>query len=485
MTVDKHIVQLIAEMKRKGHLPALDRNVSALCALINDNETRMADLAAIIMRDAALTSNVLSVANSVAYRPKEPIKTISNAVIFLGFEKIQALALGLAIFRQSYETVRNRELYRLFTCAYVAGTLAMTLVRKTGQGNQEEAFISGLLQQIPRMLLANSFPEQYQDMEKLMQRDACSPNEACRRVFGMNYIEITHAIADYWRLPDSLRTSLRDADGTFGAVQRVVRLCSHIADMLFGNLPAGEKNMQEAEAAMHEIVDDDVSLEVFIIDACVADSNMQRFFNLSYKDIEMMVRIAAWGKVDTAEIATSVTVGNVLREEPRAEEPGALIGHFLSELMMGVQRHAGLNDILMIAQEAIYRCLQPVCVFTAFLDAGRDQLLGRLYAGQSVMLHSHDFKCSLKTGDTLVAEALAAKKPLQAAVGSRSIITNPALITQLKLSFVAVAPICIGTRAVGAYFVGRRVELPFSSEEMRWIEAIAGHVGMTLETTKQ
>jgi len=79
----------------------------------------------------------------------------------------------------------------LFTCAYVAGTLAMTLMRKTGHGNAEEAFVSALLHQMPRMLLANSFPEQYREMEALMQREGRTINDGCNQIFGMNYIEIS------------------------------------------------------------------------------------------------------------------------------------------------------------------------------------------------------------------------------------------------------------------------------------------------------
>jgi len=108
---------------------------------------------------------------------------------------------------------------------------------------------------------------------------------------------------------------------------------------------------------------------------------MQRFFNLSYKDIEMMVRIAAWGKVNMAEVATSVTMGNILKDESRTDDPAVLIG-----------------------PEAIYRCLNPICVFTAFVDAAKENL------------------------------------------------------------------------------VGRGVDIPFSSEELRWLEAIAGHVGMSFES---
>ena len=38
-------------------------------------------------------------------------------------------------------------------------------------------------------------------------------------------------------------------------------------------------------------------------------------------------------------------------------------GFTLTELMVVLRARVGINEILMVAQEAIYRCLTPSCVF--------------------------------------------------------------------------------------------------------------------------
>ncbi|MBW2492908.1 MAG: HDOD domain-containing protein [Deltaproteobacteria bacterium] len=94
MTDNFKTQQLIEEMRSKGNLPAINENVQAITQITHQSHTRAVDLATVIMRDCGLTSNILATANSVIYRPRYPIKTVTYAVTFLGFEKIRSLALG-------------------------------------------------------------------------------------------------------------------------------------------------------------------------------------------------------------------------------------------------------------------------------------------------------------------------------------------------------------------------------------------------------
>jgi GAF domain-containing protein len=51
----------------------------------------------------------------------------------------------------------------------------------------------------------------------------------------------------------------------------------------------------------------------------------------------------------------------------------------------------------------------------------------------------------------------------------------------MELAQVCMTPILVGRQVVGGYFVGRSVDIPFSSEDIKWLDAIAGHVGMAIE----
>jgi GAF domain-containing protein len=135
----------------------------------------------------------------------------------------------------------------------------------------------------------------------------------------------------------------------------------------------------------------------------------------------------------------------------------------------------------MIAQEAIYRCLNPACVFTSFLDRKTGEVVGRLYAGHSVLAKSRDFHFSMNDSRMLVVKALQAKRTMQAPMGGTEICPAINLLEDMELAQVCMTPILVGRQVVGGYFVGRSVDIPFSSEDIKWLDAIAGHVGMAIE----
>ena len=176
------LTALVTELRLKGNLPALDANVTTICRLTADPLTCTADITAVILRDCSLTSRLIATANSALYRPSEPIKTVSAAILLLGFEKIRAMALALEIIQEMSKCARDRNLYRFFACAYFTGLFAMTLGQKVNYPNPEELLVAGVLSELPRLLLANAFPEKYAVMEKRIMSAQQSLASACLEV---------------------------------------------------------------------------------------------------------------------------------------------------------------------------------------------------------------------------------------------------------------------------------------------------------------
>ena len=168
MTDNLKTQELIEEMRSKGNLPAINENVQAITQITNQSQTRAVDLATVIMRDCGLTSNILATANSVMYRPRYPIKTVTYAVTFLGFEKVRSLALGLSMFNQAMKTAKTQQLGQLYASSYFSGAFASSLAAKNKADNPEEIFVAGLLYRLPWLALANTFPKKFNEMEQLI-----------------------------------------------------------------------------------------------------------------------------------------------------------------------------------------------------------------------------------------------------------------------------------------------------------------------------
>ena len=82
----------------QSELPALAAVVQDLQRLTEQEHASVQQLADVLLRDAALTSKVLRVGNSSYYNPsQETIKTISRAIVMIGFDNVRLISLSVSL----------------------------------------------------------------------------------------------------------------------------------------------------------------------------------------------------------------------------------------------------------------------------------------------------------------------------------------------------------------------------------------------------
>lgn len=472
-------------MRRKGNLPAINENVQAITQITHQSHTRAVDLASVIMRDCGLTSNILATANSVLYRPRYPIKTVTYAVTFLGFEKVRSLALGLSIFNQAMKTAKTQQLGQLYASSYFSGTFARSLATKNNADNPEEIFVAGLLYRLPWLALANTFPNKFKEMEKLIIEENISDNKACQKVFGVQYDEICNALTNIYNLPDKVAKVLRNDDDANDPTVSLIRESGHISNMLFSKGLGGEKAMKKAENRIKKLLGlDEFDISDFIKNTCEQDANVARFFHMENDDVDMMVKALEWGKGNPAQIAAKVAFGDALTQNETHEDPDSLIGQFLTDLMIACRKETEINQVLMLAQEALYRCLIGTEVFTAFLNKSKTIMTGRFYAGKDPLLNAENFSISMKDMNSPIVKSIK-KKKTSLLNHTETAFQLPHLQKRLPFKTAMISPIITMGRAIGAYFIARTSDIPFSEKEIAWFEQIVIYVGQAFENSKK
>ena len=485
MTDNLKTQELIEEMRSKGNLPAINENVQAITQITNQSHTRAVDLATVIMRDCGLTSNILATANSVMYRPRYPIKTVTYAVTFLGFEKVRSLALGLSMFNQTMKTAKTQQLGQLYASSYFSGAFASSLAAKNKADNPEEIFVAGLLYRLPWLALANTFPKKFNEMEKLIIDKNISNNKACKEVFGVEYDEICKALTNIYNLPDKVAKVLRNGDDDSDPLISLIRESGHISNMLFSNKLGGEKAMEKIEARIKKILEtDEFNISDFIKDTCEQDANVARFFNLEKDDVDMMVKVLEWGKGNPAQIAGKVTFGDALTEEEKPKDPDSLIGQFLTDLMIACRNNTEINQVLMLAQEGLYRCLIGTEIFTTFFNKSKTMMIGRFYAGKDTLLKAEDFKISMIDNNSPIVKSINNKETAVFDLTERSFQIS-LFKNQSHFKTAMISPILTMDLVIGAYFIARANDIPFSEKEIAWFEQIVIYVGQAFENSKK
>jgi len=321
-------------------------------------------------------------------------------------------------------------------------------------------------------------------MEKLIIAKNISDNKACQEVFGVEYDEICKALTNIYNLPDKVAKVLLNDDASTDPTIALIRESGHISNMLFGNKLGGEKAMGKIEAHLKEILKtDEFNISDFIKDTCEQDANVARFFNMEKDDVDMMVKALEWGKGNPAQIAGKVTFGDAVTEE-KPEDPDSLIGQFLTDLMIACRKHTEINQVLMLAQEALYRCLIGTEIFAAFFNKSKTLMTGRFYTGKDTLLKAEDFKIRMRDINSPIVQSINNKETAVFDLTKRSFQIS-LLKSQSHYKTAMISPIITKDLVIGAYFIASANDIPFLEKEIAWFEQILIYVGQAFENSKK
>lgn len=173
--------------------------------LVNDPDSSLDELTAVIANDPGLTARILRIANSAYVGLPSKVDTIARAVQILGLNQVHDLALASAavgsLFRIQSKALDVHDFWRRsIYCAIVARVTA----RRCGIRNAERLFVSGLLHEIGNLLIAFKEPPLYSEMRDTAIRRQVPLAQVQREFVRYDYAMASAELLKRWQLPESL-----------------------------------------------------------------------------------------------------------------------------------------------------------------------------------------------------------------------------------------------------------------------------------------
>jgi len=234
----KTVINKISTLK---NLPTLPHILVKLFSACNRSSVDLQQIADIAGADPSLSAKILKLVNSAYFGLPHKVQDIGKAVTLLGISGVKNLAICACI-HEAFATPANNGAFNLkrfwwhcFRCAHLAKNMAVKMEIE----QPEEAFISGLLHDIGKIVLWVNFKETYEDILA-----SCS-NRSDRLAAEDNRIGVTHDEIAAWLLErwnfativsDSVRYHHEHADRIAQALPlaQIVciadRLCNETAD---------------------------------------------------------------------------------------------------------------------------------------------------------------------------------------------------------------------------------------------------------------
>lgn len=422
---------LLRRMRHKSDFPALSDSVSTINKLTSSDKESINRLSNTILKDYALTNKILRIVNAAYFRQAGggTISTISRAVIVLGFDAIRNIVITVLLFEHLQDKGNVKELREAFLRANLAGFIGRSASVKLLSREAEESFICSMFHGLGGLLAQYYFPEEVEQMRRIMVQKKVDANQAASMVLGITLEDLGIGIARTWGFPPSIVNSMRKLSdsqvrkpATHDEALRLVagfanELCDQIADTPMEDRSKALKALTERFASSINFSEPQIkeSLEKAMTELATIASSL----HVNLKQSPFASQARAWSghaadESETAPLSTPIAE-SLLNTSSSGSDDGTddvspvdaqtILAAGIQDISNSLVEDFSLNDILRIILETIYRAMGFNRVLLCLRDARSNTMVGRFGFGQDAAEVVKRFKIPLSGAADVFAVA--------------------------------------------------------------------------------
>jgi len=157
---------LFDRIETSKNLPTLPHIVLKLIDACNRQGSTIKDISQIINKDTSLSAKVMSMVNSAHHGFPTRVTSVEQHLHLLGMDAIKNIAINTAVL-QVFDEAKDHGVFKLklfWRHSLLCATLSELIAKKTSYSFPDEAFLSGLLHDIGKLILCVNFPDEYSDI---------------------------------------------------------------------------------------------------------------------------------------------------------------------------------------------------------------------------------------------------------------------------------------------------------------------------------
>lgn len=185
-------------------LPSLGSIENALKELLGADQRYTSQIAEIIRRDPSLTARLLRLVNAVHYGISKPVRSIEEAVFYLGMRQIRQLAMVTPIIEDFQILAGHTRLEWRGFWRHCIGTALMTreVIDIVQSQNAEIDYVAGLIHDVGKIAMASAFPEHFAEIYIHRTEAEMELMALEREVLGIDHAELGALYLQKQTLPE-------------------------------------------------------------------------------------------------------------------------------------------------------------------------------------------------------------------------------------------------------------------------------------------
>jgi HD-like signal output (HDOD) protein len=213
VTRDSALAAILVRLRDSTGFPTLSSTIIDINRSVASDSDSARQLTKVILRDLSLTTKLLQVVNSATYgQYRGRIRTISKAVMILGFDAVRNVAMALMMLEFSKGRPQEKALQDELVGAFFAGAVSKPIAQKLGVANVEEAVICTMFQSLGRLLVIFFLYEESRKVRELVEAGS-TEERAAEQVLGISFAELGIGVARQWNFPERLLEGMQRLQG--------------------------------------------------------------------------------------------------------------------------------------------------------------------------------------------------------------------------------------------------------------------------------
>jgi HD-like signal output (HDOD) protein len=196
---------LLRSLESGYALRALSPVAVQLVELASDESSSAWDLAAIIEKDPSLTVRLMRLANSAFFQATQPVSTLKQAIVRVGFHRLRIMALSLSL-KETFPMgkVGPMDYEKFWKTSVYRSILAKSLSQHLKTCNPEEAFVAGLVQEVGLLIFFDLFLKGRSEALELELDNVEALLSWEREHYEIDHRMVGGAALKYWGFPDNI-----------------------------------------------------------------------------------------------------------------------------------------------------------------------------------------------------------------------------------------------------------------------------------------
>lgn len=202
ITMKTASADLFNRIETSRNLPTLPHILLKLIKACHKETATTREISQIISKDASLSAKLLRLVNSAYYGLANRVTSIEQALALLGTNTVQNVAVSASVYQAFHKAEEGSDfkLKLFWRQSLICATLARLIAGKASYTAPEEAFLSGLLHDVGKLVLWVNFPGEYGEILK-SYRDNPDLLLARETRLGATHCEVGAWVIARWNLP--------------------------------------------------------------------------------------------------------------------------------------------------------------------------------------------------------------------------------------------------------------------------------------------